>query len=109
MFSRIKTDNFMIWLVLLMQLGFHTNTGYDDILSLVVSIFVLLYFIIISGKSGLVSLTNSGKEFIIWYSLVMGLCGISFVWATHGNKPFILERLLVLKLDKLILVKEEHL
>ena len=91
MFSRIKTDNFMIWLVLLMQLGFHTNTGYDDILSLVVSIFVLLYFIIISGKSGLVSLTPSGKEFIIWYSLVMGLCGISFVWATHGNKPFILE------------------
>lgn len=92
MIPKIRTDGFMIWLLLLMQLGFHTNTGYDDILSFVVSIFVLLYFIITSGHGARVKMTHGGKEYLIWYSIVMGWVGLSFIWATHSiNKLFILQ------------------
>ena len=94
MIPKIKTDNFMMWLVLLMQLGFHTNTGYDDIVSIVVSVVVFCYFVFTSTKNGRISMTSTGKEFAVWYTVVMGLCGISFIWATHGNKPFILEMFL---------------
>lgn len=88
---KIKTDDFMIWLLMFMQLGFHTNTGYDDLLSLIVSLFILLYFVCISRKIGFVRLTDRSKEYMGWYTVVALVITLSGLWATHTNLLTILE------------------
>lgn len=87
---KLRTDDIMIWLLLMMQLGFHTNTGYDDVVSLGVSVLIFLYFIVVGGKTGFVRLTQRGKEYFIWYSAVTFICSISALWATHSNMSSIL-------------------
>lgn len=80
-----RTDDVMICLLLLMQLGFHTNTAYDDYVSIGFSIIVFLYFLLSKAKISVMHFTQNAKNYVIWYSLMMVWCGISFLWSEESN------------------------
>ena len=86
---RFRTDDVMLWLLLLMQLGFHTNTGYDDILSLGITVIVFAYFLLSKQKISLFRFTNNARKYIIWYTLVVFWCSISFLWSEQSNLSMI--------------------
>lgn len=84
---RLKTDDFMICILLLMQLGFHTNTGYDDYVSMAVSFVVFLYFLMTKANLAVFNFTKNARNYIVWYTLVVLFSCISVMWAEKSNLP----------------------
>ena len=78
-------DDIMVCLLLFMQMGFHTNSGYDDTICLLVTGGIFLYFAFCKGNRGLIHFSRASKEYIIWYTSVTSFCCASYFWATNSN------------------------
>ena len=67
MIRKTKINDMLITLVLIAQLGFHTNVPHDDIISLAIT-FICLIGISYNRGSVTLNLDRSVKNSIIWYS-----------------------------------------
>lgn len=90
MIRKTKINDMLITLVLIAQLGFHTNVPHDDIISLAIT-FICLIGISYNRGSVTLNLDRSVKNSIIWYSTFVFFCFVSIFWATHRNRSMVLQ------------------
>lgn len=80
---KIDKIDVLLVLVLFLQLGFRTNTGYDDQLSLVLTLGISLYFA--SRNFFVFSATSNLVKLVVWFSFFVFLCVASLAWSTGNN------------------------
>lgn len=85
MVKKSTIDKIMICILLVMQLGFHTNTPYDDLISSVCTFAIFIYFVLCRGKITSVFFTKKSLGYILWYTGVVFICVISYTWSTGNN------------------------
>lgn len=69
-----KINDILMMILFVLQLGFHTPTGFDEQLSLICSILITIILCIGNWKEGKIKFSGEARRYLMWYSFFFALC-----------------------------------
>lgn len=85
--SKLKEMDWLLIIVLFLQIGMKTYKSYDKPISLAVSILITLLFIYKCHFK--LCMPRIISETFLWYTAILSWCVLSYLWATYNNQDYL--------------------
>ena len=85
--SKLRQLDIMMCLMLVLALGFRTSyTSWEKNVS---TILIIVIFVLMAMSRGMKIPVRLAKKYLLWYTIVVFICSISYFWAQVNNQTYV--------------------